>query len=449
MFPRFNRRSALVAGASVLTGIGAVAGWRSQRSALSSRDAPRSSAAPTWNDVADLFPIEPSRIDLSAMLITSHPRPVSEAIERYRRSLDADPVVFLQENNRHLMDATRKAAADYLGVSNPEQIAVTDSTTMGISLVYHGLRLSSADEILTTRNDYYVTHESVRLAAARAGASVRHVILPHEGNPSVMEADDFVAAIMREVRPETRVLALTWVHSSTGLKLPISRITREVAVVNAERNPERRVIVCVDAVHGFGNQAESFADLGADFLMTGCHKWLFGPRGTGIIAGTEQAWASLKPTIPSFFDVAAYARWMGREPPDSGASATATAVMPGGFKAFEHLWALPEAFALHTSLGATQIADRTAELATHLKSELARMRGVRVRTPYTRLLSGGIVSFDVEGRPPAEVVAKLREKGIVASVAPYATPHVRLSPSIRNRPAHIEAAISALHGLAG
>src|SRR3546814_14835530 len=46
----------------------------------------------------------------------------------------------------------------------------------------------------------------------------------------------------------------------------------------------------------------SLASLGADCLMSGCHKWLYGPRGTGIIAGRSDAWARLDPMIPSFLD---------------------------------------------------------------------------------------------------------------------------------------------------
>jgi isopenicillin-N epimerase len=62
-----------------------------------------------------LFSLSPEWIDMSAMLLTSHPKPVSEAIERHRRALDGNPVVDLEENNRSFQDASREAAARYLG----------------------------------------------------------------------------------------------------------------------------------------------------------------------------------------------------------------------------------------------------------------------------------------------------------------------------------------------
>ena len=33
-----------------------------------------------------------------------------------------------------------------------------------------------------------------------------------------------------------------------------------------------------------------------------CDKWLFGPRGTGIVWGNERAWRSVNPIIPTFMD---------------------------------------------------------------------------------------------------------------------------------------------------
>ena len=113
---------------------------------------------------------------MSAMLISSHPKPVREAIEQHRRAMDANPLTHLFQNNRLLQEAARAAAGQYLGV-NASDIALTDSTTMGVGLVYNGLRLTPDQEILTTEQDYYVTHESLRLAARRTGAKVRRISL--------------------------------------------------------------------------------------------------------------------------------------------------------------------------------------------------------------------------------------------------------------------------------
>jgi isopenicillin-N epimerase len=398
-----------------------------------------------WDELKALFPIAPDWIDMNTMLITSHPLPVAEAIQRNRRALDLNPNVFLQDNNRTRLVHSLQAAARYFGGIDWENIALTDSTTMGVALVYNGLHLEPGQEILTTCQDYYVTHEALRLATARSGAQVRRIRLYDEAELDRITADDLTERIVREIRPQTRVLALTWIHSSTGVKLPLGRISAALVEINEKRDIEHHVLLSVDGVHGFGNQEESFGDLGCDFFMTGCHKWIFGPRGTGIVAATKKGWSSITPTIPSFFDFDAYGRWIRNE---TAGTTTAAAFMPGGYKAFEHLWALPEAFGMHARLGKTRVAARTSELASQLKEGLAGMSNVLLRTPRSPELSAGIVSFDVEGLRPGQVVEHLRGRKIVGSVAPYATPHVRLSPSVRNSPEEVDKVLGVLSELA-
>ena len=65
-------------------------------------------------------------------------------------------------------------------------------------------------------------------------------------------------------------------------------------------------------------------------------------------------------------------------------------------------------------------------------------------TPRSERLSSGIVTFEVQGIPSEEVVARLRSQGVIASVAPYPSGLVRLTPSIRNRMDEVEAAVEAL-----
>jgi isopenicillin-N epimerase len=73
---------------------------------------------------------------------------------------------------------------------------------------------------------------------------------------------------------------------------------------------------------------------------------------------------------------------------------------------------------------------------------------VILQTPRSNALSAGIVSFDVEGLSAAAVVNRLRERRIVASVAPYSVPHVRLTPCIQNTPAEIDAVLQEVRALA-
>jgi isopenicillin-N epimerase len=426
---------ALSAGALASSG-----GWTTAASQETTASA--ETVTENWDAVRAQFALSDEFIHMSAMLIASHPKPVRDAIEAHRRAIDANPLMHVFHHNRMRQDAARTAAGQYLGI-NASDIALTDSTTMGVGLVYNGLRLGPDQEILSTEQDYYVTHEAIRLAAARTGAKLRKISL-YERIEEVTE-EQIVHRITRSITPATRVLALTWVHSSTGLKLPLRRIADALDAINAGRDEAARVLLCVDGVHGFGVEDVILSDLGCDFFMAGCHKWLFGPRGTGIVAGTRRAWESVLPTIPSFIDGPSWDAWFtGGEP--AGPS-TASRMTPGGYKPFEHVWALAQAFEFHQRIGKARVAARTHELAGQLKEGLAAMPRVTLYTPRSEKLSAGIVSFDVEGLPPAAVVKRLRDHRIIASVAPYAVPRARLTPSLQNTPAEIDTVLREVRAL--
>jgi isopenicillin-N epimerase len=384
--------------------------------------APEADAALDWGAVRRQFRLSPSWTHMGGLLLASHPTPVRRAIERHRRGLDANPVHYLHERGPALEAAVLRAAGAYLH-ARPTDIALTDSTTMGLGLLYNGLELGSGDEVLTTTHDFFATHVSLRLKAARSGASVRQATLYR--NAVRATQDEIVSSLIRGVGPRTRVIALTWVHSSTGVKLPIRRIARALA----ERRPD--VLVCVDGVHGVGVENETVGSLGCDFLIAGCHKWLFGPRGTGFVWGRTTAWDIVDATIPSF----------------SGTASPGAEMTPGGFHSFEHRWALAEAFRLHMRIGKARVERRIHALNGRLKAGLASMSHVALATPRADALSAGLVCFSVDRMSPDAVVAALRRRRIIATVTPYDPPYARLAPGLFNTPADVDRVVRTIRSL--
>jgi selenocysteine lyase/cysteine desulfurase len=200
-------------------------------------------------------------------------------------------------------------------------------------------------------------------------------------DPAAANGGAIVDRLLGAVRPETRAIAITWVHSGTGVKLPIRAIVDRLAAINSGRAELDRVLLCVDGVHGFGVDAETAPVLGCDFFVAGCHKWMFGPRGTGLVWGRRAAWAAIDPLIPTMDP-------MWRTGPIDQLPPAALRT-PGGFHSFEHRWALAEAFELHLALGVRKVAGRIRDLNQHVKRELARMPRVRLVTPMADELSAG------------------------------------------------------------
>ena len=451
--PTMNRREmigSLVAGAAW-----GVAGCREG----GTRDA--SAAPPTaapitlpngtvdWRAVRALFPLDRDLIHLATYLLVSQPKPVADAVDGFRRKIEADTLwieraAFTDSEGRPFQ-ALKQALADYLG-GKPDEICLTSNATQALAMAYHGLRIRGDQEILTTEHDHYSQHESMRFAAERSGCRVRYVPLYADGAGA--NAAEMVSRIERAITSKTRAVGVTWVHSCTGVKLPIPPIAEAVARANRGRVPADRCLLIVDGTHGFGNQDVDAAKLGADFFVSSTHKWLFGPRGTGFLWGRADVWPELRPTIPTFDPEAPepWGAWMERQPlPPTQAKF----VSPGGFLAYENLLGVKAAVDLHRSIGRANVATRVRELNAAFRDGAAAMPGVTLHTPRDPDVSGGLSCFEVRGLKPAEVAERLSEKKIRTNSSPYKVSYARVGAGIMNFPEEIEATLREIRALAG
>jgi len=401
-----------------------------------------------WTSVREQFPLTRDYLHFAQFFMVSHPRPVTAAIERHRQALDANPFLTVEHGmfgspEESHVERIFAAAAGYLG-SAKDEVALIPNTTTGLALVYHGLQLAPGDEVLTTADEHFVHHEAIRLATARVGASWRKFrIVADSRRPSLRE---ILARVRAAIRPETRVLGLSWVYSNSGLRLPLRAISELVAAVNRDRPADRAIITVADATHGFGALEDRAADLGCDFFVSSTHKWLFAPRGTGILYAPTDRWHQLQPVIPTYYTWDLWESWAAGAPPTL--ATRPTHVSPGGFLAYEHQWAMVEAFEFHQRIGRERVAARIHELNGHLMDRLSGIRQVRLHTPRDPEWSAGMVSFDVAGMTAAEVVEGLLQRRVIASSSPYAESRARLSAGIMNTMDEVDAAADALREVA-
>jgi selenocysteine lyase/cysteine desulfurase len=74
---------------------------------------------------------------------------------------------------------------------------------------------------------------------------------------------------------------------------------------------------------------------------------------------------------------------------------------------------------------------------------------VQLHTPRSDEASAGIITFEIAGLKPDEIVKRLLEKRIVASATPYATSYGRLAPGLLNTPAEVDRALAEIQAIAG
>lgn len=376
-----------------------------------------------WAQLRSLFNQDPDYLHLANFLITTHPRPVREAIERHRAALDKNPGLLMdwdlgvtQEHEENV----RTWAGRYLQAT-PKQIALTGSTTEGLAMIYGGVHVRPDQEILTTAHEHYATHTILDLRKQRDGTRVRKIKL-FENARDASEAQ-ILTAIDRNIRPETRVLGMTWVHSGSGVKLPIGKIGALVDKHNQGRGDEQRIVYVVDGVHGFGVEDLNFPQMNCDFFIAGTHKWMFGPRGTGVVCSRSEEVRYVTPIIPTF----------------SEATAFSTTMTPGGYHAFEHRWAADEAFKLHLQLGKAEVQARIHALNSYLKKQLLALPQIELVTPLSPELSAGFTFFRVKNRKSDEIAAYLlQNRAIADAVHRDAGPVIRTAPGLLNTEVEID-----------
>lgn len=376
-----------------------------------------------WAQLRQLFVLDPDYIHFSNFLIAPHPKPVRDAIEQHRAWLDRNPGLAMdwdrEETWKHEAEV-RLWAGRYLQ-AKPGQIALTASTTEGLAMVYGGIHVRPDQEILTTEHEHYSTQCVLEYRTRKEGTQVRQIRLFKD--PHQVSTDEVIASIARNIRPNTRVLGMTWVQSGSGVKLPVGEIGKLVAEHNRERDDKDRILYVIDGVHGFGVEDLSFPDMHCDFFIAGTHKWMFGPRGTGLVCARSEEVKDITPSMPTF----------------SEDNNFATSMSPGGYHAFEHRWALSKAFELHLQLGKAEVQARIHALNSYLKQRLLEHPSIELVTPLSPEYSAGFTFFRVKGQDSDKVAAYLMHNRVVAdAVDRDVGPVIRTAPGLLNTEAEVD-----------
>ena len=380
-----------------------------------------------WNQLRDEFDQDFSWRNFAGFLLASRPRMVEQDIQYHRTQLNRNAPNYLPEIYRLEYEA-RKWAGRYFG-TDPKQISVTANTTMGLATLYNGIRIKPGHDVLTTEHEHPACVASIHYRAQRDGFRVNTIRLYDE--PRDASTDEMLLRIRKNLTKNTRILALTWVHSGSSIKLPVREVSMLVEEVNQKRSEDDKLLFCLDGVHGFGVENVGFDELGCDFFVAGTHKWMFGPSGTGIMCSRDPELKDIVPTIPAFNF--------------SGEDSFGATMTPGGFHSFEHKAALSKAFEFHMRLGKEAVQNRIHSLNDYLKNQLEELDGVELVTPLGSELSSGFTFFRVPGTQATEIENTMRMQKIIVSAATRdCGPVVRMSPGILNSEEEIDASVDVL-----
>ena len=210
------------------------------------------------------------------------PRPVIERTIDAWKELELDPVRIGYGQDEVAMDGVRAQAATFLGCKT-EEMVLTRSTTDGMNWVAQGVSLASGDRILTTDQEHPGGRVCWDYVARRYGAAIDVVVIP----PGENDAGAIIDRFARQITPRTRVLSFSHLLTSTGLRMPVAELS---ALARA-----RGSIVVVDGAQAAGGVAVDVKALGCHAYATSGHKWLLGPKGTGLLYLSEELGRAIDP----------------------------------------------------------------------------------------------------------------------------------------------------------
>ncbi|MBM3948353.1 MAG: aminotransferase class V-fold PLP-dependent enzyme [SAR202 cluster bacterium] len=359
------------------------------------------------------------------------PVPVIEAIkERLEyESYNGPSSPEVLESAESIARQAKEAVAKLVNAS-PDEIALTENTTEGLNVVLNGLPWMAGDEIVTCN----LEHPSVLLPSynlqQRAGVKVKVVILSSNSTH-----DEIVSKFEEALTPKTRMVFLSHIEYSCGLRMPIKRIRR--------LTQGRGIWMLLDGAQGPGHVRLDMRDIGCDFYSMPGHKWLLGPDGTGALYIRKEMLEQVRPVRVGYrfaksFDQA------GNFVPltdsiDKFRVSTTSAPLRAG-----HL----EAVRFHQRIGSDTVEQRSLAQAARLKTALSAIPGVRVTSPLEGPECTGLVTFTIEGVAPADAVAAMWKTQRILTRAVAFPSGIRASVAFFNTDDEIARLAEAVRGLA-
>ena len=197
--------------------------------------------------------------------------------------LESMPVQFYGiQGAEALAEKTRMVAARSLGCDVGE-IVITNSTTSGMNALAQGLRFAPGDRILTTDQEHGGGIHCWKYLEKYCGIEIETVAIP----PGEFNAAAIVEKIKNAIDMKTRLISVSHVFSSTGLRMPVAEIS---ALARANG-----ILSVVDGAQSAGAVKVNVKELGCHAYATSGHKWLMGPKGTGLLYISKDAQTVIRP----------------------------------------------------------------------------------------------------------------------------------------------------------
>lgn len=368
--------------------------------------------SPDWGALRREFDLDPGTAHLNTGSVGCTPRIVLEQIHQAGLAMERNPHHHLWEDGlAGDLKLVCEQVANLFGAP-ASSIALTENTTSGLFAIGSGIAWKAGDEVVLTNHEHLSCMAVWKYLQKRFGLRLRFVEVPV---PDYSEAE-FLDRLQAELTDRTVACCLSHVDSMTGIVLPIAAVSR----ITRARN----VMLVCDAAQSLGMLPVNIPALGVDALAGSGHKWLMGPKGTGLIYIDPTAQDRIRPQLTEW-----------------GFAALTPST---GTRNIAHLlgWAMVTGF--QNMLKPERVAARNDRLSTELCNQLSLLPGIVPLLRFGRSLGTGMCSYRLESRANSlEIARRLSaEFGVIVKPLP---PTFELSDLVAHQPVDYHAIRFSTH----
>src|SRR6266550_215069 len=223
-----------------------------------------------WFTIQNAFSVTRGIINLNNGGVSPSPRIVTEALVRYIWQQEDATAYTMWQILEPQSETIRTGLAELFGCDR-EEIAITRNASESLETLLLGMDLKSGDEILTTTQDYGRMLTTIRQREQREGIKLNLIKIPIPPK----NINEITAAFERAITPRTRLLQIAHQINLTGQITPVKAVCQM-----ARRHGVETI---VDGAHSFAQFYFKQPDLDCDYFGTSLHKWLYAPKGTGLL----------------------------------------------------------------------------------------------------------------------------------------------------------------------
>src|SRR6266852_5557824 len=321
-----------------------------------------------WFEIQKAFTVTRGIINLNNGGVSPSPRIVTEALVRYIWEQEDATAYTMWQILEPQSETIRTGLAELFGCDR-EEIAITRNASESLEILLMGMDIKSGDEILTTTQDYPRILTTLCQREKREGLKLKLIQIPIP--PKKLE--EITGAFEKGITDRTRLILMSHEINITGQITPVKAI--------CELARAKGIETIVDGAHSFAQFDFKQKDLGCDYFGTSLHKWLYAPKGTGMLYVKRDKIEKLWPLM------------------------AAEAKQAADIRKFEEIGTHPaapklaigEALLFHNGIGGKRKEARLRYLSRYWMNRLKDVPRIRFNTSFDPAQMCAIANVQIEG----------------------------------------------------